>query len=165
MYNRWAETGRIAWTRNYATDIDRAHADYWKQLMTPTGEGLILREITTQYKLPLKFPDRISVYHKLSRKPDASDALLLDCVILSETKQRIAARTFEDIALYNYDAGKKVNKPDWMLELLLETWHLQEQSKQHNSSRVRNLLNQVRRLELESWDREDAVEDTGSGST
>lgn len=112
----------------------------------------------------MTFPDRVSVYHKLSTAPDESDALLLDSIILSETKQRIAARTYEDIALYDYDQGRKVNKQPWMLDVLHETWRLQENAKKMNDDRVRALLDRVRQLELDSWDRADAVEDMGAAS-
>ncbi|QIX01071.1 hypothetical protein AMS68_006588 [Peltaster fructicola] len=165
VYNRWAETGRIVWTRNFGNYIDRKRSAYWNQLMVPKDEGLILRKITTEFKFPMTFPDRVSVYHKLSSEPDSSDAVLLDSVILSESKQRIAARTYEDIALYNYDEGRKVNKQSWMLDILRDTWTLQEETKKVNSDRVQVLLDKVRQLELDSWDRPDAVEDMGSAST
>lgn len=149
--------------------------------MSPRGEGLILRKITTEYKFvsmvgfcrwlahhtdtllqPLRFPDRITVYHRLTTKPDRSDALLLSCVILSERHQRIAARTTEDIALYDYDKAAKVDKQPWLVQTLEEAWILQQTSQKVNADRVGALLEQVRQLELASWDRTDAAEDMGS---
>lgn len=112
----------------------------------------------------MTFPDRVSVYHKLSSEPDGSDALLLDGLVLSELHQRPAARTYEDIALYDYRRARKTDKPPWMLEVLRETWRLQEEAKKRNGDRVLGLLEQVRQLEVESWDRPDAVEDMGSAS-
>lgn len=81
---------------------------------------------------------------------------------MSEKHQRIAARTTEDIAIYDYDRASKVNKQPWLVECLQNTWDLQEESKRLNSDRVSALLGQVRQLELASWDRTDAVEDVGS---
>ena len=49
-----------------------------------------------------------------------------------------------------------------MVEVLGETWRLQEEAKRLNGERIRGLLDRVRRLETESWDREGAVEDQGS---
>lgn len=112
---------------------------------------------------PMVYPDHISVYHKLSVAPGETDALLLDVVILSELHQRIAARIYEDCALYDYRIGKKSAMPQWMSEVFKETWRLQEEAKTVNSKRVWGLLDRVRLLETESWDREGAVEDMGGG--
>ena len=50
MYNRYAESGRIEWVQKYARYIDPANAKTWSELMVPTGDGLILRKITTDFK-------------------------------------------------------------------------------------------------------------------
>jgi hypothetical protein len=49
MYNRYAESARVNWTRNFAAS-DPQHRDEWMGLITPRGLGLILRSITTDYK-------------------------------------------------------------------------------------------------------------------
>ena len=52
VYNRYAESGRIAWVQNYARLQDPAYRSAWNNLWTPKGEvGLILRKITTEFKL------------------------------------------------------------------------------------------------------------------
>ena len=83
---------------------------------------------------------------------------------MSELHQRIAARVTEDCVLYDYRIGKKTPMQSWMVDVLRETWMLQEEAKQVNSTRVRSLLDRVRSLETYSWDRADAVEDMGSSS-
>jgi acyl-CoA thioesterase FadM len=51
-YNRYAESGRVAWVQNYARHIDPEHKSTWENLATPKGElGMILRKITTEFKL------------------------------------------------------------------------------------------------------------------
>jgi acyl-CoA thioesterase FadM len=50
VYNRYAESARVNWTRNFACDIDPAHRREWTELMTPKSLGLILRSIRTDYK-------------------------------------------------------------------------------------------------------------------
>lgn len=50
MYNRYAESARVNWTMNYATLIDPAHRSSWEELLTPKGQGLILRSIRTDFK-------------------------------------------------------------------------------------------------------------------
>lgn len=108
---------------------------------------------------PMKFPDHITVYHRLGKEPtEGSDAFLFNVVILSELQQRIAARVTEDCVVYDYRIGKKSTLPPFMVEVLRETWRLQEEAKRTNSERVRDLLDRVRRLEVESWDRKGAAE-------
>jgi hypothetical protein len=52
-----------------------------------------------------------------------------------------------------------------MLEQLQKTFDLQELSKSENSRKARGLLDRVRALERQTWDREDAKEDFGSQSS
>lgn len=49
VYNRYAESARVNWALNFAAD-DPEHKAEWKELMGPTGIGLILRSIRTDYK-------------------------------------------------------------------------------------------------------------------
>ncbi|THZ67801.1 hypothetical protein D6C85_07707 [Aureobasidium pullulans] len=162
----WGEmdsmSARVNWTRNFAVDIDPKHRKEWTELMTPKSLGLILRSITTNYKFPMKWPDHISVYHKLASEPTAeTDSFILDVVIMSELQQRPAARCVEDIVVYDYQAGKKAPLLPFMVDAFRKTWKLQEEAKRVNSEKVRGLLKEVRALEQETWDREDAVEDMG----
>lgn len=49
VYNRYAESARVNWTLNLA-NLDPAHKEAWRELMTPKSVGLILRSIKTDYK-------------------------------------------------------------------------------------------------------------------
>lgn len=110
----------------------------------------------------MKWPDHISVYHKLASEPTAeTDSFILDVVIMSELQQRPAARCVEDIVVYDYQAEKKAPLLPFMVDAFRKTWKLQEEAKRVNSEKVRGLLKEVRALEQETWDREDAVEDMG----
>jgi hypothetical protein len=51
-----------------------------------------------------------------------------------------------------------------MINKFQETFKLQEETKKTNSNRVRELLDRVRKLEKDSWDRPDAKEDFGSAN-
>lgn len=118
---------------------------------------------STDVNKPMEWPDRISVYHKLRSAPTTStDSFILDVLILSEKHQRPAARCVEDIVVYDYRGGQKSPLRDFMVEKFRETFELQEKSKQRNEASVRKLLERVERLERGSWDRTDAVEDTGT---
>lgn len=110
-------------------------------------------------------PDTVSVYHRLRIPPEPTHtSLFLDCVILSHGHRRIAARTTEDIAIYDYRVARKTTLPGFMLDTLQDTWRSQEARTEWARKRIWGLLGDVERLEKETWDRSDAVEDMGSGS-
>ncbi|WPH04290.1 Putative HotDog domain superfamily protein [Acrodontium crateriforme] len=166
VYNRYAESGRVQWTQKYGNFIDPANRAVWSNLMTPSGMGLILRAITTEFKFPMTWPDHISIYHKLRKEPvRGDDAFILDVVILSELHQRPAARCIEDIVVYDYQKAKKTPMKPFMVDVFRETWRLQEEAKRVNNERVNGLLRRVRELETSSWDREGAAEDMGSAGS
>ena len=87
--------------------------------------------------------------------------MLLDVMILSEVRQRPAARCLEDCVIYDYRQGRKATLPPWMFEQLEKTFDLQEASKSENSRKVKGLLERVKALENQTWDRADAKEDVG----
>lgn len=125
------------------------------------GEGVTDR-IEIQ---PMQYPDHVTIYHRLGTQPtEGTDSFDLHVVILSELHQRPAARVVENSVLYDYRKGKKAPIPPFMLDVLQTMWRLQEEAREENSRRVINILDRVRRLEQESWDRPDAVEDMGSQS-
>ncbi|CAO2656210.1 Nn.00g050130.m01.CDS01 [Neocucurbitaria sp. VM-36] len=114
---------------------------------------------------PMKWPDRVTVLHKLRNKPTtATDHFILDVLILSEVHRRPAARCIEDIVVYDYKKAQKSALMPFMMDKFRETFELQEQMKEHCSSRVKTLLDRVRQLEKGSWDRRDAKEDFGSAA-
>lgn len=113
----------------------------------------------------MKYPDRVTVLHKLKHKPKAdSDHFILDVLILSELHRRPAARCVEDIAVYDYRAARKSAMAPFMIRKLQETYDLQEDAKEMYGHRVLNLIKRVRQLEQGSWDRPDAKEDLGSAN-
>lgn len=115
----------------------------------------------------MTYPDRVTVYHKLQTLPEVkTDSFILDVVILSEKHRRPAARCLEDIVFYDYRRGKKItlDARPFMLDAFRETFQLQEEAKAKNGMRREALIKQVRTLEKESWDREDAQEDFGSAN-
>ncbi|KAI0525524.1 thioesterase-like superfamily-domain-containing protein [Xylaria bambusicola] len=160
-YIRYAESARVNWILHFAVE-DPKHKEAWKDLMQPKSIGLIMKSITADYKFPMTTPDRISAYHRLRICPEETHtSLILDCIILSHRHRRIAARTFEDVAIYDYREAKKTVLPDFMLGVLRDTWRKQEERATWARERIRGILNEVESLEKETWNREDAVEDLG----
>jgi len=170
-YVRYAETGRVNWIRNFGIHIDPAHKEEWTGLMSSTGIGLTLKSIKIDFKFPMTSPDKITVYHKLSQAPTAPPSPAsawysswnLDALILSEARQRAVARCHEAIATYDYDLGRKVEMlPQFMFNQFRQTWELQQEAEKVWGQKIGEIEGKVRALEMDSWDREDAVEDMGS---
>jgi acyl-CoA thioesterase FadM len=161
MYVRWAESGRCSWTRKYGR-FDPAHKHQWEEVLTPRNVGLILKSIKVDFKFPMSWPDKISVYHKLHSRPDENTAsMMLDVMILSEAKQRPAARCLEDVVVYDYKVAKKTSLPLYMLEQFQLTWELQEQARQRGLAAISGMEDRLRSIEQQTWDRPDAKEDFG----
>jgi hypothetical protein len=113
----------------------------------------------------MTYPDKVTVYHKLVHDPSTQPskyAFYLQAMILSEAHQRPAARVHEDIVVYDYKQNKKTNLPPFMEEQFHTMWELQERAREHWQQQILDIETRVRKLEVESWDREGAVEDMGS---
>jgi len=161
-YTRYAESARVEWLMNFGAHIDPTNKKELNELMTPRGVGLILRSIRTDYKFPMTWPDRVSVFHKIRSLPTTStDSFILDVIIMSERHQRAAARCEEDIVVYDYKVGTKTPLRPFMVKAFKETFQLQEEARERNCKRVKGLLEDIRALEAETWDKEGAVEDMG----
>jgi acyl-CoA thioesterase FadM len=166
QYVRYAESGRVNWTRNYGKYVDPGNQQKWNDLLTNKGFGLILKSITIDYKFPMTYPDRICVYHKLRSRPtESTESMLLDVMILSELRQRPAARCLEDVVVYHYPSAKKSPLAPFMLEQFRDTFDLQEAAKRDSQAKIRSIEQRVRKLETQSWDRPDAKEDFGTSKS
>lgn len=111
----------------------------------------------------MTWPDRISVFHKLRSRPDeTTESIILDVMILSENKQRPAARCLEDVVVYDYRTSKKTTLPPFMLDQFQRTYDLQKAAETTNRDKMGSLFAKIRNLERNSWDRLDAQEDLGN---
>ena len=165
QYVRYCETSRTNWTRQIGKHYDPSNKKLWDEMLTSKSYGLILKSIKVEYKFPMTWPDKISVYHKIRVMPKETDSsMLLDVMILSEDKQRVAAKAEEDVVVYNYKKMQKSTLPDYMLTQFKKQFEEQEQMKNMNSARVRAILDKVQALEKATWDAADAKEDLGSAT-
>lgn len=115
----------------------------------------------------MKSPDKITVYQKLVHDPASplspQSGFQLQVMILSEARQRPAARCHEENVIYDYQKNQKASQiPPFIFKQFKTIWDLQEKSKSEWQQRILDIESRVRALEIESWDRADAVEDTGS---
>ncbi|KAM7186530.1 Thioesterase-like superfamily domain containing protein [Naviculisporaceae sp. PSN 640] len=166
-YYRYAESARVNWITNFSVHVDPAHRQEWAELMSPKAIGLIMRSLKADFKFPMVYPDKISVYHKLRAQPEgnpAPSAFMLDCIVLSHQHRRIAARLEEDIVVYDYRSAKKTSMPGFMVDLFSKTYQMQLEEMIRARTRIWDLVEAVEALEKETWDRKDAVEDVGSAA-
>ncbi|KAK4157536.1 thioesterase-like superfamily-domain-containing protein [Chaetomidium leptoderma] len=164
-YYRYAESARVNWITNFAVHVDPKHRKQWRELMSPKSTGLIMRSLKADFKFPMVYPDKISVYHRLRSKPErdpAPSSFSLDCIVLSHRHRRVACRLQEDIVLYDYRQQGKASMPGFMLDQFEKTWELQEQETLRARMRIFGLHGAVADLESETWNRPDAVEDMGA---
>ncbi|CAK7218775.1 hypothetical protein SCUCBS95973_003598 [Sporothrix curviconia] len=153
VYARYAESSRVNWVNHFALHIDPARSEQWRGLM--------------QAETPMTYPDSISVYHKLRVSPEEdprTTSLLLDCMVLSHSHKRIAARLYEDVSFYDYRIAAKTQMPEFVRTVLTDIWHQQQQEMAQARSRIWELVALVERLEKQTWDRIDAVEDNGQAA-
>ncbi|KAL2214673.1 hypothetical protein CC79DRAFT_156723 [Sarocladium strictum] len=130
-----------------AASAPKEHRRLFENMMNPKGFGLILQEITTTYKFPLKYPDTVLVAHKLSEPlTKDSKSMTLEAVIISKRHLRIAARLVEKISFYDYVAGKVALVPPPLLEQLngrsADLLRIQQESRQ----KVQELEQRVEQL-------------------
>jgi len=112
----------------------------------------------------MTWPDHITVLHKLAKLPSkGDDNFTLDVVILSELHQRPSARCFEDVVVYDYRKGRKAAIPPWMMEAFEKTWEEQKAEEIKVEKRVSEVNGLIKTLEDETWAKDGAVEDFGSG--
>ncbi|CAK7265567.1 hypothetical protein SEPCBS57363_001647 [Sporothrix epigloea] len=164
VYARYAESSRVNWINHFALHVDPARSKQWRGLMQADTVGLIMKSFTVDFKFPMTYPDSISVYHRLRSSPEQDPritSLLLDCMILSHSHKRIAARLYEDVSFYDYRKAAKTQMPEFARAVLTDLWRQQQQEMVQARSRIWELVAMVERLEKQTWDRIDAVEDNG----
>jgi acyl-CoA thioesterase FadM len=147
MYNKYAETGRVKFIHNQSENATDEEKSQWLDLPTPRGLGLILRSITTEYKFPLEFPDRITVIYKLLEAPThESTSLKKEAWILSEQYRRLAAKCIEDTAIYDYKIAKKSVLKPFMVEKFQKTFKLQQERQKTYTEEANKLIKAVEEL-------------------
>ena len=99
-YFRYFESARIMYSEKLGL-----HA-----LKERTGIGPILGSTSCRYKLPLTYPDTISVGAKIADM--AEDRFTMKYVVVSHKHEKIAAVGDGVVVMYNYNEGKKTAIPE-----------------------------------------------------
>jgi len=106
-YFRYFESARIMYSEKLGLHM----------LKEQTGIGPILGSTSCRYKLPLTYPDTISVGAKITGMQE--DRFTMKYVVVSHKHQKIAAEGDGVIVMYNYTEGKKTAIPEEVRKKIL----------------------------------------------
>ncbi len=104
VYFRYFESARMAYFRKL---------DIWNY-MNETGIGPILASTQCKFKIPLTYPDTVSVGTKVSEI--GADSFIMKYVVVSHSHAKVAAEGEGLIVSYDYRALKKAPLPDELKE-------------------------------------------------
>jgi acyl-CoA thioester hydrolase len=107
VYFRYFESARILYSEKLGLH----------RMKDETGIGPILGSTSCKYKLPLTYPDTVSVGAKITGVE--VDRFWMKYVVVSHLHQRIAAEGDGLVVMYDYRAGKKVAVPDEIKKRIL----------------------------------------------
>ena len=101
---------------NHFTYLELARVKYFNDVageeVNWTKQGIILANAILDYKLPILFNDRISVYTKCSRIGNKSFDLEYFIVKEEGSKEMIAAKASTVLVCYDYEKGQSIPMPD-----------------------------------------------------
>ena len=98
-YFSFFESGRIA----YFEKLDLL------EFMEATGVGPILASTSCRFKIPLTYPDTVSVGSRVSEMED--DRFMMEYYVVSHKHQRVAAEGTGLIVCFDYKENKKAPVP------------------------------------------------------
>ncbi len=100
VYFRFFESGRIAY-------FERLNfLDY----MEETGVGPILASTNCRFRIPLTYPDTVSIGTRVASVED--DRFTMEYSVVSKKHERVAAEGSGVIVCFNYNENKKVPVPN-----------------------------------------------------
>jgi len=100
VYFRYFESARIAYSEKIGLQEHKEK----------TGIGPILGSTSCKYKLPLTYPDTVSVGAKIVSVEE--DRFTMHYVVVSHRHRKIAAEGDGVVVMYDYREGKKTDMPD-----------------------------------------------------
>ena len=100
VYFRYFESARMAY-------FDRL--DIWN-FMEETGIGPILASTQCKFRIPLAYPDTVSVGARITRIEE--DRFLMEYAVISHQQRKVAAEGDGMIVSYNYQDKEKAPLPE-----------------------------------------------------
>jgi acyl-CoA thioester hydrolase len=107
VYFRYFESARIAYFEKLR---------FW-EFMNQTGVGPILASIQCKFKIPLAYPDTVSVGTRIPSIEQ--DRFVMEYRAVSHKSQAIAAEGESVVVTYNYRESKKTPLPEEMKQRIL----------------------------------------------
>jgi acyl-CoA thioester hydrolase len=107
VYFRYFESARIAYFEKLR---------FW-DFMNQTGIGPILASIQCKFKMPLTYPDTVSVGTRIPRIEQ--DRFVMEYCAVSHKSQAIVAEGESVVVSYNYRESKKAPLPEEMKQRIL----------------------------------------------
>ena len=108
VYLRYFESARIAY-------FERLNL---MKFMNQTGIGPILASVQCKFKIPLTYPDTVSVGTRISKVEQ--DRFVMEYSVVSHKHQKIAAEGEGVIVSFNYRENKKTPLPDEIKQRIAE---------------------------------------------
>ena len=99
-YFRFFESGRIAY-------FERLNL---LEYMEETGVGPILAATNCRFKIPLTYPDTVSIATRVSEMED--DRFTMEYYVVSQKHQKVAAEGTGLIVCFNYRDNRKTSIPE-----------------------------------------------------
>ena len=100
VYFRFFESGRIAYFERLG----------FLEYMEATGVGPILASTNCRFRIPLTYPDTVSIGTRVSNVE--SDRFTMEYVVVSHEHQKVAADGSGLIVCFNYKENKKALLPE-----------------------------------------------------
>ncbi|KAG5361214.1 hypothetical protein CJU90_2592 [Yarrowia sp. C11] len=109
VYLAWFETARVNMFLKWGTDFQR--------FMSGQSIAPVMRSVNLAWRFPIKFPDQVTVVHKIDQILD--DRFILKGVVVGHKSKKVCARIEEVIVAVDYTKGAtKCSIPDDMREFL-----------------------------------------------
>lgn len=108
VYFRYFESARIAYFERVG----------FLRHMGETGVGPILAETRCRFRLPLTYPDTVSVGARVEEP--AADRFVMKYVVVSHARARVAAEGDGLVVSFDYRAGRKASLPAEIKERIRE---------------------------------------------
>jgi acyl-CoA thioester hydrolase len=108
VYLRYFESARIAYFERLKL----------MEFMNQTGIGPILASVQCKFKIPLTYPDTVSVGTRISKVEP--DRFVMEYWIVSHKHQKIAAEGEGVIVSFNYQESKKAPLPEEIKQRIAE---------------------------------------------
>ncbi|HZS07570.1 MAG TPA: thioesterase family protein [Blastocatellia bacterium] len=108
VYFRWFESARIAY-------FDKV--GMWEFGET-AGIGPILHSINCRYRIPLAYPDTVSVGARVTKVEE--DRFVVQCRLVSHRHQKVAAESEGTMVSFNYREQKKALLPEELKQRIRE---------------------------------------------